>query len=224
MVGARTLVFATVSALAVTFYAPRQEQPLTLDWRDAGNGLFVMHHEVTIGLWQRCVDDGGCSFSPRPGLGAKDQNFPVTGIGALDAQEFVAWAQKATGQNVQLPTREQWYEFSDIPQIRSVKRFDDPRLAWAATYGDEATVDPELKTWGGFGLNSKQIADAKGNVWEWTSSCVVDVDPDRCPAYFVAGEHEAKVPIFVRSPASGGCATGTPPTHLGLRLVWQHMK
>jgi formylglycine-generating enzyme required for sulfatase activity len=224
MVGARTLVFATASAFAVTCFAPWQEQPLTLDWRNAGNGLFVMRHEVTIALWQRCVNEGACSFSPKPGLGAKDENFPVTGIGALDAQEFVTWAQKATGQNVQLPTREQWYQFSEVSQINSVKRFDDPRLAWAATYGGEATVDPVLKTSGGFGRNSKQIADVKGNVWEWTSSCVVDVEPDRCPAYFVAGEHEAKVPIFVRDPSSGGCATGTPPAHLGLRLVWQHMK
>lgn len=220
MVGARSLLMTSVLALAVTVYAPWQEQLLTLDWKDAGNGLFVMRHEVTIGLWQRCVDDGGCSFSPKPGLGAKDQNFPVTGIGALDAQEFVVWAQKATGQTVELPTLHQWYVFSEVPQIALAKRFVDPRMSWAATYGSEAGVDPTLKSAGGFGLTSKQIADVKGNVWEWTSSCVVEAPPGRCPAYFAAGEHEAKVPIFVRNPSSGGCSSGTPPAHLGLRLVW----
>lgn len=224
MVGARTFFLASGLVFAVAIYAPRQEQHLTLDWRDAGKGLAVMRHEVTIAQWQNCVDDNACSFSPKPGLGAKGEKFPVTGIGALDAQEFVRWAQKATGQDVQLPTREQWYEFSEVPQTKAAKRFDDPRLAWAATYGSDATIDPTLKTSGGFGLNSKHIADVKGNVWEWTSSCVVDAEPGRCPAYFAAGEHEAKVPIFVRDPSSGGCATGTPPTHLGLRLVLREKK
>ena len=219
MVGARSFLLASVLALAVAFYAPRQEQPLTLNWKDAGNGLLVMQHEVTIGLWQRCVDDGGCKFSPKRGLGAKDENFPVTGIGALDAQEFVAWAQNATGENVQLPTLEQWHEFSEMPKVASAKRFEDPRLAWAADYGSETSVDPTLKPSGGFGLTSKQIADVKGNVWEWTSTCVVDVRTDRCPAYYAAGLHDAKIPVFIRDPSSGGCATGTPPTHLGLRLV-----
>jgi formylglycine-generating enzyme required for sulfatase activity len=219
MVGARTSLLASALALVVAVYAPHQEQRLTLDWRDAGNGISVMRSEVTIAQWQHCVDDGACSFSPKPGLGARDDGFPVTGIGALDAQEFVAWAQKATGENVQLPTLEQWREFSEVPQRPTAKRFSDPRMAWAAGYGSEANIDPTLRPSGGFGHTSKQIADVRGNVWEWTSSCVVDVAADRCPAYFAAGEHEAKVPIFVRDPASGGCSSGTPPAHLGLRLV-----
>lgn len=220
MVGARTSLLATALALVVALIAPRQEQPLLLDWVDAGGGLHVMRHEVTIAQWQRCVDAGACSFSPKPGLGAVDKNFPVTGVGALDAQEFVAWAQKATGKAVQLPTLEQWYAFSEMPPIAAAKRFDDPRLAWAATYGSEANVDPTLKPLGGFGRTTKRISDVKGNVWEWTSSCVVNAGSDRCPAYYAAGEHEAKVPVFVRDPSAGGCSSGTPPAHLGLRLVF----
>lgn len=219
MAGVRTFLLASGLALAVTLYAPWQEQSLTLDWIDAGHGLLVMRSEVTIAQWQLCVDDGGCSFSPKPGNGAYDENFPVTGIGVLDAREFVTWAQKATGKTVQLPSLEQWYEFSEVPKIRPAKLFTDPRMAWAATYGSEADVDTTLKQHGGFGQTSKQIADVKGNVWEWTSSCVVEAQPDRCPAYFAAGEHEAKVPIFVRDPSSGGCSSGKPPAHLGMRLV-----
>ena len=40
-----------------------------------------------------------------------------------------------------------------------------------------------------------------------------------CPAFVVEGEHEAVIPVFERNSAAGGCATGTPPTYLGLRLV-----
>ena len=219
MLGARSFLLTSGLVLAVTLYAPWQEQPLLLDWYDVGHGLSVMRHEVTIAQWQLCVDDGACSFSPKSVPGAENKTFPVTGIGALDAQEFVTWAQKASKQDVQLPTLEQWYSFSEITKFPTAKRFEDPRLAWAASYGSEANVDPTLRVSGGFGMTSKQIADVKGNVWEWTSSCVVVASPGHCPAYFVAGEHEAKVPIFVRDPSSGGCSSGTPPTHLGLRLV-----
>jgi formylglycine-generating enzyme required for sulfatase activity len=62
-----------------------------------------------------------------------------------------------------------------------------------------------------------------GNVWEWTSSCFrpgfESATENRCPAFVAAGEHEAIVSLFVRDPATGGCALGTPPTHLGFRLV-----
>jgi formylglycine-generating enzyme required for sulfatase activity len=217
MVGARTIFLAAGLGLMVTLVAPRQAQPLLLDWVDAGNGLSVMRHEVTVAQWQLCVNDGACSVSPRPG---SKVNVPVTGVGALDAQEFVTWAQKRTGLPVQLPTLEQWYGFSELPPVVTTKRFTDPRMEWAAAYGSEGKVDPTLRRSGGFGQTTKNIADVKGNVWEWTSSCVVQTAPGRCPAYYAAGEHEAKVPIFVRDPSSGGCATGTPPAHLGVRLVF----
>ncbi|MEY8099922.1 formylglycine-generating enzyme family protein, partial [Falsihalocynthiibacter sp. S25ZX9] len=44
-------------------------------------------------------------------------------------------------------------------------------------------------------------------------------DLAKCPAYFVAGEHIAAITIFTRDPARGGCAVGSPPAHLGLRLM-----
>ncbi len=219
MIGIRSILLVTGLALVVTLIAPRQVQPLVLDWVDAGNGLLVMRHEVSIAQWQLCVDEGGCSLSPKPGPSASDESFPVTGVGILDVQEFVLWAKRRASQDVQLPTLQQWQSFSEVPPTITTKRFTDPRLAWAATYGNESKIDPTLKRPGGFGHTSKNIADIRGNVWEWTSTCVVETEASRCPAYFAMGEHEAKVPIFVRDPASGGCATGTPPALLGLRLV-----
>ena len=220
MIGARSILAGTLTMFAVTLFASRQKPPLLLEWVDAGAGFQVMKHEVPIAMWQQCVSEGGCSFMPKPGLGASDDTYPVTGIGALDAQDFVVWARKRTGQNVRLPTLEEWYDFSEVPPFRPAQIFTDPRLTWAATYGSEGTVDPTLKRPGGFGQNSKSIADVKGNVWEWTSSCVMNEDPAHCPAFFAAGTPEAKIAVFVRDPSSGGCATGTPPAHVGVRLVY----
>jgi hypothetical protein len=48
------------------------------------------------------------------------------------------------------------------------------------------------------------------------------MSPDRCPAFYVGGEHIAVMSYLVRDPARGGCAVGTPPAHLGMRLVSDH--
>ena len=156
MIGIRSVLLAAGLVLAVALLVPQQDQSLKLDWVDVGNGLNVMRHEVTIAHWQLCVDDGGCSFSPKPGLAASDQNFPVTGVGALDAQEFVVWAQKRTGQPVQLPTLEQWYSFAELSPVINARRFTDPRLEWAASYSSEGKIDPQLKRPGGFASAQKK--------------------------------------------------------------------
>jgi hypothetical protein len=81
-------------------------------------------------------------------------------------------------------------------------------------------VPAKLRPRGSFKLSPDGIADLDGNVWEWTSGCANPAFAhDTCPAFIAMGEHEAVVPIFVRDPASGGCATGIPPANLGLRLV-----
>jgi formylglycine-generating enzyme required for sulfatase activity len=220
MIGIRSILVGTLSLLAMALFAPQHAQPLLLNWVDVGQGLHVMRHEVSIAQWRQCVGEHGCSFMPRLGLGAIDDGFPVTGIGALDAQEFVAWASLRTGRKVRLPTLEEWYRFSEVPFYKPTKIFTDPRLAWAASYGSEDTVDPTLKRQGGFGQNTKGVADVEGNVWEWTSSCVMNQDAAHCPAFFAAGKHEAIISVFVRDPSSGGCATGTPPAHIGIRLLY----
>lgn len=45
------------------------------------------------------------------------------------------------------------------------------------------------------------------------------VDPARCPAFFVGGEHMAAMSYLTRDQAFGGCSVGTPTAHQGMRLV-----
>jgi formylglycine-generating enzyme required for sulfatase activity len=92
-------------------------------------------------------------------------------------------------------------------------------MAWAANYDQEKAIGGPVQKSGAFSTTPDGIADLDGNVWEWTSSCFRPDFESLCPAYVAAGEHEATVSIFVREPALGGCATGTPPAHLGFRLV-----
>lgn len=193
---------------------------------DTGNGqkLLVARHEVTIAQWQACFEEGGCSYLPKLGFGATGTGFPVTGVNWFDVNEYVTWARQRSGLSLRLPTLAEWNSISHTVKFkRQSKLFSDPRLAWAANYGTTATSSPQLKSSGSFSHTPNGVADLDGNVWEWTATCASNnlrgEAIAHCPAFMAAGEHEAVVSVFIRDPAIGGCASGTPPQHLGLRLV-----
>ncbi len=173
-------------------------------------------YEVTRAEWQACYDSGGCSYLP-PGPDSSS-DFPVTGVNHFDVDEYIAWINAKTSKTHRLPTADEWAIASGgLSRRKSKKLFDDPRLAWAADYGAMPQVSPKLQPSGSFGAISG-IYDLGGNVWEWTSTCAA-ADPENCPAYIVAGEHEATLSIFIRDPATGGCAAGVPPANVEFRLV-----
>ena len=184
----------------------------------AGHALQVSRHEVTVASWRRCFADGGCSHMPvSPSVSDK---LPVTGVNWFDVNEYLNWANARDGGGLRLPTLAEWRVIARaIAHEKPAPLFTDPQLAWAANYGQETAQSGPPRVVGSFSTTPEGISDLDGNVWEWTSSCAKPGFGDHCPAYVAAGEHEAAVSIFVRDPASGGCATGTPPTHLGFRLV-----
>lgn len=98
-----------------------------------------------------------------------------------------------------------------------------PSLTWASSYLIEGRAPRALKPQGSFSASPEGVVDLDGSVWEWTMECYDGPDggtsPDRCPAFFVGGEHLAAMSYLVRDPACGGCAVGTLPAHLGMRLI-----
>jgi formylglycine-generating enzyme required for sulfatase activity len=186
-----------------------------------GGGLGVAPLEVTYGEWKLCVDDGGCGHLPRPAVTPLPGAIPVTGVSHLDIRDYISWLNGRSGRHFRLPTQAEWLFLArSVDRPKFPKTFSDPRLAWAADYGAMPKVDPTVRTSGAFGVSEDGIADLGGNVWEWTASCVSSrFDGATCPAYIAEGLHEAKISIFIRDPAQGGCATGVPPPHVGFRLV-----
>lgn len=184
----------------------------------AGHTLQVSRHEVTVGSWRQCFVEGGCTHMP-VSISISDQ-LPVTGVNWFDVTEYLAWANAREGGGLRLPTVAEWRVIARaLIHEKPAPLFTDPRLAWAANYGQKIAQSGPPRAAGYFSTTPEGISDLDGNVWEWTSSCAKPGFGDQCPAYVAAGEHEAAVPVFVRNPASGGCATGAPPTHLGFRLV-----
>lgn len=197
--------------------------------RRSGEVLAIMKYQVTVGQYRLCVADGACTES------ATGQDLePQVMINWYDAEAYARWLSRRTGQTWRLPTEEEW-------QRAAAERFVDDVVGEAADPGARMLAAYErnragrigreqpLRVAGGFGENSLGIGDLAGNVWEWTSTCVItgEVTEDGglreldeyCGARIVAGQHRARVVEFVRDARAGGCGSGVPPDFLGFRLV-----
>ncbi|MGI1662539.1 formylglycine-generating enzyme family protein [Palleronia sp. KMU-117] len=189
-----------------------------------GSPVYVQKFEVTVTEWNRCEDDGACYLGLRAGPDQNPATTPATGLSYVDVQQYVAWINKRSRHAFRLPTAEEW-EVMAAPVLpeKSDPLFTDPSLTWASSYLVEGVAPRALKAQGSFSTSPEGIADLDGSVWEWTMECydglAAGTPPDRCPAFFVGGEHLAAMSYLVRDPARGGCAVGTPPAHLGMRLV-----
>jgi formylglycine-generating enzyme required for sulfatase activity len=204
----------------------RDPQPRALDMVPVameGGTLNVSRFEVTIAEWNDCVSAGACEdIAPRHAAAART---PMTGVNWFDAEAYVRWASTAHRRQFRLPTAEEWRAFSGLAEpVAKKPLFDDPRLAWAAQYGQEDSPGGPVRPQGSGKPTQHGLQDVEGNVWEWTSSCVQPGlagagDDNRCPAMKAMGAHTAIIPVFVRDTAAGGCSSGKPPAHLGFRIV-----
>lgn len=197
------------------------EQPVQLP---DGKKLFVQKFEVSIAEWNLCHADGACSEALRPPKGSLAEEMPATGLNYIDISQYVGWISKRANHPFRLPTKQEWaFMAKNVLPEKPDPIFTDPSLRWASDYMIEARKPRRLMKRGSFSVNEQGIADLDGSVWEWTDNCYAgNGDPaskERCPAFYVAGEHMAVIPFLVRDPARGGCAVGTPPPHLGFRLV-----
>ncbi|NHQ75228.1 formylglycine-generating enzyme family protein [Roseovarius gahaiensis] len=195
--------------------------PVTLS---TGARLYVQKYELTVAEWNTCHADGGCSLRLRTRPDQDARVTPATGLSYVDVTEYLNWINTATGGNFRLPTAAEWAEMARpvLPE-EADPLFTDPSLTWASAYLTKGLPARALKPQGSFSTSPDGIADLDGSVWEWTQDCYAgasgDDDPARCPAYFVGGEHVAAMSYLIRDPARGGCAVGSPPAHLGMRLV-----
>lgn len=189
-----------------------------------GRSVYVQKHEVTVSEWNRCADEGGCELTLRTRPDQDPAKTPATGLSYIDVQQYVSWINKKSRHDFRLPTAEEWNSMAAavLPE-KPDPIFTDPSLTWASSYLVEGLAPRALKPQGSFSASPEGVVDLDGSVWEWTMECYDGLNggtaPDRCPAFFVGGEHLAAMSYLVRDPARGGCAVGTPPAHLGMRLI-----
>lgn len=185
-----------------------------------GRVLHVQKREVSIALWNRCHAAGACPFPLASSEASGEAFYPATGLSWVDATVFADWLSTETGYALRLPTLHEWRDVArDVLPDAPEPLFDAPELVWASTYLLEQSVPRRLKPAGMGDATLEGIDDLTNNVWEWTADGAPGTDANRCPADFAAGLHDAVIPFFVRDPARGGGAVGTPPPHPGMRLV-----
>lgn len=185
-----------------------------------GKSLQVGRDEIRHALWMECVADSACEQTDQIKVAVGAITFPVTDINPMDIAKFIDWLNAKTNESWRLPTLSEWRDYSSALPKETRKRFTDPRLYWAADYGIKKPSERAVQSSGYYGALPNGLRDIGGNVWEWTSTCTNgEPEGSRCPAYFVVGEHEAEIPIFLRDVITGGCSSGTPPTNLGFRVV-----
>lgn len=198
------------------------EKPVTFpDGRD----LYVQKYEVTVAEWNACHLAGKCRLKLRAKAGKLEETTPATGLSYEDVGEYILWINRATGHEFRLPQLLEWEHMAaEVLPEEQDPIFTSAELTWASSYLNEPRTKRTLRSQGSFSTSSEGIVDLDGSVWEWTGECYAGaadgiISVDRCPAFFVGGEHVAAMSYLIRDPARGGCAVGSPPAHLGMRLV-----
>lgn len=189
-----------------------------------GRSLYVQKFEVSVAEWNTCFAEGGCELKLKTPSGREPTQLPATGLSYVDVSQYLTWINKRVDHPFRLPTVEEWdFMAREVVHKTPAPLFSDPSLTWASAYIVEAAAPRGLRPSGSFATSAEGIVDLNGSVWEWTQDCYAGnqeiADLSRCPAFFVGGEHVAAIPFQVRDPARGGCAVGSPPAHLGLRMV-----
>ncbi len=139
-------------------------------------------HEVTLAQWDACVSAGACNATQDNGWGRGAR--PVMMVSWNDAQAYVEWLSKTTGERYRLPSESEW-EYSARAGESAEWPDDNPagvcslaNIAGSETgfrWAHTACADPfELETApvASFLPNAFGLYDYLGNVAEWTLDCM----------------------------------------------------
>lgn len=132
----------------------------------------MAQHELTFDEWDHCVASGACRGDVATGGWGRGRQ-PVINVTWLDAQQYVAWLSKVTGNKYRLPTEAEW-EYAARANKQEYFSFGNiaAHLAAHGWYAENSENRPRPvseKRPNGFGL-----FDMHGNVSEWTQDCAND--------------------------------------------------
>jgi len=128
--------------------------------------LAVGRYEVTFLEFDACVSDGGCSHGPGDeGWGRGDR--PVINVSWRDAQEYVRWLSRETGEGYRLLSESEW-EYAARAGTTGAYHFGSEISTSRANFYENADRTVPV---GSYPANSFGLHDVHGNVWEWVEDC-----------------------------------------------------
>ena len=133
-------------------------------------------YEITFGQWDACVAAGGCGGFRPDDAGEGRGSRPVSNVSWEDAQAYVSWLSRVTGEPYRLPSESEW-EYA--ARAGSETRFSwgneisSNRANCGKDFDDDGCDDSYLLAApvGSFGANAFGLHDMHGNVKEWVEDC-----------------------------------------------------
>jgi len=179
--------------------------------------LAVGKYEVTFAEWDACVAQGGCGGYRPEDKGWGRGRRPVINVSWTDAQGYVQWLSRKTGQTYRLLSESEW-EYAarggTTTPFWTGGTITTDQASFNGTDGynggkkgvyREKTVEV-----GSFRANPFGLHDVHGNVWEWVEDCGNDSYNDvpgngsawtdgNCDSRVLRGGSWLYFPSFVRS-------------------------
>jgi formylglycine-generating enzyme required for sulfatase activity len=133
----------------------------------------ISKFDVTFDDWDACISVGACPKAADSGFGRNTR--PVINVGWDDAQTYVAWLSRMTGQPYRLLTEAEW-EYAARAGSTTVYYWGDEigkgnaNCAGCGSQWDNRQTSPV----GSFKPNAFGLYDMAGNVWQWVQDCYHD--------------------------------------------------
>ena len=174
--------------------------------------------EVTFDEWDACVAAGGCQQKPDDQGWGRGQR-PVINVSWNDAQEYVRWLSRETGERWRLPTEAEWEyaaragttnPFSTGVCITTRQANFDGNHDYNRCGAKTGIYVGKTQPVGSYPVNPWGLYDLHGNVWEWVEDCHHDSyqgapwdgsawTDDPCPARVLRGGSWNFIPRYLRS-------------------------
>ncbi len=154
-----------------------------------GAPFAVGAYEVTFANWDACVSVGGCGGYRPDDQGLGRGSRPVIHVGWEQAQAYVRWLSRETGEEYRLPSEAEWEYVARAGTTTA--RYWGENASGQCRHGNGADAaaraafpsppdsffigcsDAHAQTApvGRFQPNPFGLYDVLGNVWEWTEDC-----------------------------------------------------
>ena len=142
-----------------------------------GEPFAVGVYEITFDEWDACRRGGGCSNRP-PDLGWGRGKRPVINVSWKDAQAYVRWLSRETGEEYRLLSESEW-EYMARAGTTGPFHFGATISTEKANYNGTLSYGSEPKgryrqrtvQVGSLPANGFGVHDAHGNVYEWVEDC-----------------------------------------------------
>jgi len=189
----------------------------------------VSKFDVTFADWDACASVGGCRKAADAGMGRDTK--PVVNVGWDDAQTYVAWLSKMTGQPYRLLTEAEWEYAARAGTTTAYYWGDDIGNGNANCFlgcGGQLDVK-QTSTVGSFAANQFGLYDMAGNVSQWVQDCYhiyYDGAPTDgsawtggdCSYRVVRGGSWTDSPEDLRAALRSGVALGDRSSSVGFRV------